>query len=86
MQPYCHECDAFLGDCTCGQSEWVSDGDEVYCPYCFHMHHACDSDGTLYDEHTTSYHCGECGEEFAVSVSCNYSWTTRKLEDNGDEN
>lgn len=49
------------------------------CPYCKYLNDPCDSEGELYDESTTTWECGECEREFAVSVYKSFTWTCRPM-------
>lgn len=55
--------------------------DGAICPHCGHLSWAHDDNYSLYSEDTTEFTCGMCGEEFAVSVFIQHSWTTEKSDD-----
>lgn len=82
----CENCWLTLGACSCGEDNApYSDGDDVVCPYCLKTNYACDSDGYLYEESTTEYDCGHCGETFDVDVSVKFSWTTKRRKEDSEK-
>lgn len=73
----CFNCSKKIVDCTCDSRETYEYLFGPTCPYCGEANSASDSDGLLYNEDTTEYSCGSCGEEFDINISISFSWTSK---------
>ena len=55
------------------------------CPYCGHVHDACDDASFFYNEQSTEMECSSCGRAFEMEVCISYAWTCSPRDEGGDE-
>lgn len=73
----CLNCDSLITECTCGNTETVSEDVGPVCPYCSYQDKATDFD-ILWDEETSGIDCGGCGRDYDLKIRRTITWIGKR--------